>query len=368
MITIFRALSLCKKTRLFHMTLENFSLDSPRDNKELHAACRSLLQKAVRRGNVSLVKQAVSRLYDIGDAAWLSKRTAVITFEECWPLGTELGLVTDKLSPVEVLARISRSVKWKDATGLGSLALALSSGDYSVLSGKPEDHQILLVSEGIKRPKDFWNWINTNVTNKQQRALVNAAQTSFQRGGWPWDKAFMQAAAYLTVTQGIPDVCSIQEESSEFLFWVALDKHTPQGKRGLYEAARRLSVSPYQLFWVSFYLESAHTNESNNSRWWFKEVQWRLRQVELDDQSASLLWDKARPLVSKILEADAEALQQYVYLPDEQQLELFSEANYLDTSKLLASAEGKTVKYDRSGQNESAGSKQTQLHLFPQAE
>ena len=52
-------------------------------------ACRSLVQKAVRRGNSLLVEKVASHLYAIEDHAWLRQRVVVITYEECWPNGSD---------------------------------------------------------------------------------------------------------------------------------------------------------------------------------------------------------------------------------------------------------------------------------------
>src|SRR5262245_39638861 len=60
---------------------------------DTHQECRSLLQKAVRRGDEGLVGMVTCHLEKAGDAAWLRGRAAVITFEECWPLG---GLLPQK--------------------------------------------------------------------------------------------------------------------------------------------------------------------------------------------------------------------------------------------------------------------------------
>jgi len=53
---------------------------------------RSLLQKAVRRGNTELVYTASALIESLDgrSAAWLETRTAVIMFAECWPLAAEM--------------------------------------------------------------------------------------------------------------------------------------------------------------------------------------------------------------------------------------------------------------------------------------
>lgn len=273
-----------------------------------NSAYRSLIQKAVRRGSISLTKKVAYHLRDIGDADWLRKRAAVITFEECWPLSIKLNLTADFTEIVSSLLLAAQSVKVKHATGLGTLGYTLSLGDKSVLSGSDEDYHIRVVSEAIKRADDFWHWVTTQASQDSQRVLINVAKQAHRRGGWPWDKAFMQAAAYLAVTEDIPTVCFAQQKVEEFPLWVALDKHTPQGKCALREAAKQIGVPWHQLFWVSFYLESAITNESTNSFWWLREVHWRLHQIGLDYDNARLIWRRARPVVAEILKASTEQL------------------------------------------------------------
>lgn len=328
-------------------------------------ACRSLLQKAVRRGSVHLVQAVALCLKEIGDFSWLVKRTAVITFEENWTLGGELRTVSELEDVVSALVRVARAVKNKDATGLGSLALAFSTGDCSVLSGDSDDHAIAVVAEAIRRPNDFWEWVVKECDHENQRSLVEAAHKFYLKGGWLWDRAFMQAAAYLAVTQGVPASHLALHCDEDFPLWIALDKHTPQGKQAIYETSQQVKTSPHQLAWVNFYCESAITNDSTDSRWWSKEVHWRLSQVNLDYAQAQSLWDKARPILIRRLEAETEALKQYISLskrPGIQQLEVFHEPAFSEKDSPANGAD----KEDNTGQqeNNSASLDVIQLELF----
>jgi len=209
-------------------------------NPQTHQACRSLLQKAVRRGNISLTRTIAHHLQNIGDADWLKTRTAIITFEECWPLGTNLHLKTDFEGVLATLTEVTRTVKVKDAAGLGVLAYEFSDGDTSVLSGTPEDQHIRCVAEAITNPQDFWTWATQNGSQTDQQALIQSSMKAYRRGGWPWDRALIQAATYLAVTSGIPKVQLTKRSSIEVPFWVGLDKHTSQGKKALQDAARNI--------------------------------------------------------------------------------------------------------------------------------
>jgi len=284
-------------------------------NPQTHQACRSLLQKAVRRGNTSLVRKVAGHLQSIGDADWLKARTSIITFEECWPLGVDLQLKPDFEGILDILTRIAQTVKVKDAAGLGVLAYELSRGDTSVLSGTPEDQHIQRMVEVIKNSQDFWTWATQNCSQTNQQSLIQLSKRAYGRGGWPWDRALIQAAAYLAVTNSIPETHLAKQPSVEVPFWVGLDKHTSQGKKALQDAAKNMGVSVRQLTWVSFYFESALANESTESYWWSRERQWRLTRIGIDQDKALLMWEKALPIFIELLREEIATLQKHLEEP-----------------------------------------------------
>jgi hypothetical protein len=219
-------------------------------NADTHQACRSLLQKAVRRGDVDLTRQTAHHLQRAGDARWLRGRAAVIAFEECWPLVADVNVTADANEAIECLVRVAESVKFKDAAGLGSLAYALSIRDCTARNGSSDDRHINAVCEAIRRPADFWKWAIGQELHDRQRTLIHAAYRAHRQGGWPWDRAFMQAAAYLAATQELPEAMPARSESARLPLWVALDKHTPQGKAVLRSIAKRVGVPWRQLLWT----------------------------------------------------------------------------------------------------------------------
>ena len=92
---------------------------------------RSLLQKAVRRGNEAVVEKALKYLFSVDDTAWLKKRLFVIAYEECWTLGNELTAT----NLTKDYKKITKSVKNKNAAGLASLAWHCRNGDLDILQG-----------------------------------------------------------------------------------------------------------------------------------------------------------------------------------------------------------------------------------------
>ena len=184
---------------------------------------RSLLQKAVRRGNVDLVFTTSAFLESLASVHknWYLTQTAIITFEECWPLGTELIFNKKFHSKVAALIRVTRSAKARDATGLGYLAYALSQGDTSVLDDTADDKAIKIVANAIQRPDDFWQWITWQKISAAEKILIdNAAR--FKKAGLPHDHAVIQAAAYLTVTGQLSRIEAGQPSDPKFSYWVVI--------------------------------------------------------------------------------------------------------------------------------------------------
>ena len=305
-------------------------------NPNTHQDCRSLLQKAVRRGNHTLVAKVVDHLYEIDDIKWLKRRVGVIIVEECWPLIGEWELpkkLDEQHAAIrDVLSRAAICAKFKDATGLGSLAYALSEGDDSVLTGSDEDADIKHVSAAIQREKKYWEWLISQCSSDSTNRLVKRASVAYRKGGWPWDRAFIQAAAYLAVKDGLPKLHDGSKTESKFPFWVALDKHTPQGKTALSKAAKETGFSWRQLNWVSFYCESGLVYNLTPSRWWNREVEWRLGKVGLSLDEAKSMWTKARPVFMELLQDESKHLEQHIGISNSQsnnatdgeQLNLFS--------------------------------------------
>jgi hypothetical protein len=275
---------------------------------------RSLLQKAVRRGNVDLVFTTSAFLESLASAHknWYLTQTAIITFEECWPLGTELIFNKKFHSKVAALIRVARSAKARDATGLGYLAYALSQGDTSVLDDTADDKAIKIVANAIQRPDDFWQWITWQKTTAAEKILIDNA-LRFKKAGLPHDQAVIQAAAYLTVTGQLSRIEAGQPSDPKFPYWVVFDNHTPEGRRVLGDIARDLHISLAQLEWTYFYYEGALANGEISSKWWDRHCQWHFKKIELAADEAHLLWDPARVQVVEALTAEGRQLKNELY-------------------------------------------------------
>lgn len=271
---------------------------------------RSLLQKAARRGYPQVVALAARRLDEAGDRTWLRSRAVVITFEECWPLAAKLVLSRDPDTRRDAILEVTRSVKQKDAAGLGALAYALHEGDANTLYRAPDERAIRLVSEALDRPDAFFDWATPQCGSDASRRVVAAARKYLAAATWGWDKASILAGAFLAASGDVPTCGRGPVFTDAFPFWAALDKHTPEGKQALQELVSELGVSYRQMIWAGFYFESAAVNSLMESRWWTAEMTWRLRKAGLTVASGAALWARVGPRLRERIAPEASALQE----------------------------------------------------------
>jgi hypothetical protein len=287
-------------------------IDKP--GADIDARFRSLLQKAVRRGNVELVFTASALIESLTsrEKNWFRNRTAIITFEECWPLGSELVFNKKFHSKVAALIKVAGAQKAKGATGLGYLSYLLSEGDLSVFDGSPSDRHLRIVANAIRRPDDFWQWLADHGPGDKRKLLVENA-LRFRNAGRPWDRAVIQAAAYLAATGHLPTVEPAKTADAAFPYWVVLDRHTPQGKRALNDLARDLHIPPAQLEWTFYYFEGSCTAGAAASEWWERYCAWKFRKLNLPPSEAHLLWEPAKPQLKQALAEDSRRLHGEIY-------------------------------------------------------
>ena len=285
-----------------------------KSRSETHARYRSLLQKAVRHGHAELVLTTSALLSSLGprEKNWFRTRTAIITFEESWPLGTQLIFNKKFHSKVAALIKVTRSQKARDATGLGYLAYALMDGDTSVLNGTEQDRALKIIANATQRPSDFWTWIESQPKSNQQASLIEKARY-FKNDGLPVDKAIIQSAAYLALTDDIPSPKELPAPDNTFPFWIAFDRHTPEGRATLHDIARDLHIPLPQLEWSCYYFEGALANAVLTSKWWDRYCGWRFQKIGLPSEEAHLLWEPAKKQVVEALSDDSRKLQKDLY-------------------------------------------------------
>lgn len=257
---------------------------------------RSLLQKAVRRGSISATEKTVVHLLLQGDEIWLRNRLGVIASEEAWQYISKINFSSSQELVIEQYLSLASVYKNKNAAGLGILAYELSKGDISCLQRSPEDRRIKIVAEAIKRPDDFWRWIEK--LNPNESIFIKNSKIGFNYAGWPWDKAFLIAAAYLYVCGDFEELIAHNSPGkNSFPYWVAMDKHTAVGKCELETCASILKINKNTLGWIQFYLESSKCTCLKDSIWWTREKSWRFKSIGITEKRAETIWQDASYLL-----------------------------------------------------------------------
>lgn len=273
---------------------------------------RSLLQKAVRRGFSEIAKKTAVVISRCGDGPWLDTRISIIVFEECWPLSAKLATCNNKMKVLDVAAY---SKKNKNAAGLGSLAFAVESGDPTPLHLFPTDDALKIVAAGLRRPNDFFGWIEKLTTNKNQCDIIAAARNYIGRASWAWDKAFMIAASYLCIFDASEYAAGAPKEVDiDFPYWIAVDRHTPQGRNAMHKISREMHVDYTVLSWASFYFESARVNEicGSENTWFRRELDWRLYKNGVVEKEMHDIWLSCINLYKEIVLDDAIRLEKFI--------------------------------------------------------
>jgi hypothetical protein len=288
-----------------------------RANEDTDQIARSLLQKAIRRGCKEVATAAFWHLTKLrNDFKWIRSRLAVFTFEEVWPYGQCITFERSEAKTLHHIIALCSAQKNKDAAGLGALGYAYSEGDNTTLKGDEGDWYIRVVSKALQEKDKFRDWAlseSLNLPQEQARLVSNAIDGS-KKAGWPWDKAFTYAAALLAIKKPVPTLSDAPGiEADKFPFWVAIDKHTKDGKEAIKIAAQELHIPANTALWLSFYFESAICQSLGPSPWWDRERSWRLNKLSLSETDARKRWGQVRVCVKDLLAEKASFLAERIF-------------------------------------------------------
>ena len=269
---------------------------------------RSLLQKAVRRGEVKIVEKVVKYLLSIGDIKWLGRRLTVIIYEECWTIGDQ---ITD-CNILEQYKNLTLTVKNKDAAGLATLAAKYNEGNWSALRGtKPQRDAITSVANAIKNPDAFWSWVKgQKLAFNKHHGRIKAAKVAVSKANFETDKAMMFAAAYFAVKDEIPITTHVQpQQSKDFPYWIAYDKHTSEGKEIIIEACQKINIYASRGMQLAFYFEGALCNQLTASPYWHLSKDWQIENMGYTDTQADIIWNKLKPEIIELTKKRVEELR-----------------------------------------------------------
>lgn len=270
----------------------------------------SLIQKAVRRGNVELVEKVFEYLLDKSQKQWLRDRLVVMAYEECWTYADKLLYPS---IPHKVLAEyksLTRTVKNKNAAGLAALAIKVKDGDRSAFVGdEKEQKAIKSVANGFTDPVGFWNFIRTEPGYNDNKQRIDAAEKAMNRAKFPGDRAMMLAAAYLSIKYPIPATTFMNSNNNpNFPYWIALDKHTSIGFQIISDASKKINLQPYDGNQLAFYFSGALCNKIKDSSFYKLSKQWKFKHMGFDCDQAKEKWLELRPLIIEMTKVDVEGM------------------------------------------------------------
>ena len=269
----------------------------------------SLIQKAVRRGNVELVEKVFNYLINIdGQRHWLRNRLAVIGYEECWQYANTLNFNCNDYELLQQYKAITCRVKNKDCDGLAYLANRVTEGNYDAIRGdNTQQDAIQKVAGAMRDDITFWNWIKQQPLYSQHQQRIEAAKAAINRS--KKDRAIMFAAAYLSVTYPIPPVEEIEPNNNpNFQYWTAVDKHTTEGKQIISDACNKINLLPSRGRFITFYFAGALCNKVQDMPFFKLMKEYKIERMGYNCDEVKAIWRKLRPQIIEMSKLDVELM------------------------------------------------------------
>jgi hypothetical protein len=260
---------------------------------------RSLLQKAVRRGNEYVIDKVFRYLLLNDNKLWLKKRLVVMGYEECWTFANKININCSNYEILEQYKTLARKIKNKNADGLADLARKLNEYEYSALVGNEQEQKaIQSVANSMKYPEKYWKWIRTQPLCQGHKFRIEQAKRDVNKKTISDDSSMMYAAAYLAVKYLIPETQSMEPDNDpNFPYWIAVDKHTSIGREAYIEACNSINLSPVRGMHLGFYLEGGVCNKVIESPFWDHMVNWYLNHIHFTMNEAKEKWEELKPIL-----------------------------------------------------------------------
>lgn len=289
---------------------------------------RSLLQKAVRRGNEYVIDQVFRYLLLNDNNLWLKKRLVVMGYEECWTFANQLNLECSNYELLQQYKALARKVKNKNAGAISDLARKLNEYEKTVLVGSDKEQKaIQSVANALKNPEEFWKWIRSEKSYRDNALRIERAKKDVNKKTISEDSSMMYASAYLAVKYPIPETKEIEPNNNpNFPYWVAVDKHTSIGREIYLEACRQIDLMPATGWHLGFYLEGGLCNKVIESPFWDHEVNWYLNHIHLTMEEAQELWNRLKPTLIDLTKDTVDKMLERInnLRIESNQLELFN--------------------------------------------
>ena len=288
---------------------------------------RSLLQKAVRRGNEYVIDKVFRYLLLNDNKLWLKKRLVVMGYEECWTYANKININCSNYRLLQQYKSLSRKKKNKNADGLADLARKLNEYERTALVGNEQERKaIQSVANSMNYPDQYWKWIRTQPLYREHKFRVEQSKKDVNKKTISDDSSMMYAAAYLAVKYPIPETQSMEPDNDEdFPYWIAVDKHTSVGREIYIDACNSINLMPMRGMHLGFYLEGGVCNKVVNSPFWDHMVNWYLNHIGYTMEDAEGEWKKLKPVLIELTEETVSKMLDRInnFRIESDQLELF---------------------------------------------
>ena len=259
---------------------------------------RSAIQKAIRRGDLSLLKKCFSKLWE-EDSSWLKWRLPVLACEEIWPFtGIAVEMAMDKEIGREqiwkLLANLTLKPKNKEAEGIAELLFLYKTRGFDAEKFIEDEAKLRMFKEILKlkeneklwkeNKEEYWK-LYSEPLNEASKNFFNQIKRRINYAG-PSDM-FVVAAYFSTIYEleevVLDEVTGEEEvEPAVQIPWYCYDMHTSVGKQVYYQLKKAYGeeMGEYlgnELWWFE---ESAVCDRLvEDSYWWWKnrEIWYRKR-------------------------------------------------------------------------------------------
>lgn len=287
---------------------------------------KSGVQKAIRRGNLSLLKLSFGKIWEI-DPKWLLWRFPILAGEETDRFTGIAGRVSFTDTPTRekiwgCLANMTLQPKCKEAEGLRVFSRQIIEQKWN-----PEDfvegerlRELLAWMDVQKKidwdgqnKQEFWSWFNVSM-NEYAKETLTTCKRRFYTGGMGGDRELMITIAWMSVTRPWPepeimDVPKEEDvEAAKELPWYVWDMHTSIGKIVRSEL-RKLIEDRMEWRYVSddlwFNSESAKCGKLvQGSFWWETMVRSLWKRYGRTPEEAANDWERWMPKIRSMVEKE----------------------------------------------------------------
>lgn len=294
---------------------------------------KSAVQKAIRRGDLGLLRWALDRVWRREEGrAWLCRRLPILAAEEAWPslgwagytarLGQSLlqqpeGKATAQALLEGTFGTLATSAKDKDAGGIATLTrweVGVETSPTALVRALEAKNPVRATAIAFTlavQKADPWqmlvHWAAQHGTMEAVQVIWEA-KARYGGGALPGDLPLFVSSAVLAALTPEPIPTRVLFHSVEAPPapppWGVVDMHVDDGRRVLALVARLHHLPQEVLSGLWFCLESARVDQETTEGWWPQSIEREMQRLGYPSvEAAREVWERLRPEVQARVEA-----------------------------------------------------------------